>query len=295
DHYESLLHMIKQWQNITLLKCSGRGHDPAGVNTTEPGGCAVLCHACPHPGKNLPDDWRMAPSDKQWLYAQYFAIDANFHLVRKNMSSDSIDPGLSKWWSYFVKETGLKLFLKDTGKVSHENSTCISHNAVNLAETKNSRGLAVMGAGTVDCSHHNFKWPCGVGNFQQGEKYVNMDYLFFSTPQHSDEVLTLNMSYDITCQWSKHLWVHMSKYPSCLHFEHDGKTMTFLIPKFHLPAHITACQISFSHNLIKGMGCTNGEAPEQGLANINPVATSTWEMGPGAHRDTLDDHFSYYV
>ncbi|KAG1768259.1 hypothetical protein EV702DRAFT_1253460 [Suillus placidus] len=54
----------------------------------------------------------------------------------------------------------------------------------------------------------------------------------------------------------------------------------FLVPKFHLPAHIFACQITYSHNLVKGMGHTDGEAPERGWANINPVATSTHEMGP---------------
>ncbi|KAG1858459.1 hypothetical protein DFJ58DRAFT_715870 [Suillus subalutaceus] len=273
--FELKVSVFECWQTLTCLT-DNTGIKPCkvmilpGFNVTEPGGCVVLCHACPHPGKNLPDDWRMAPPDKQWLYTQYFAIDTNFCLVRKNVSSDSVDPGLSKGWSYFVEETGFKLFLKDIGKVSQEKSTCISHNAVNLAKTKNSQGLAVMGAGTVDCSHHNFKRPCGVGDLQQGEKY------------HSNEVLTLNVSYDIACQWSKHLWTRMSKYPSHLHFECDGKTMTFLIPKFHLPAHITTCQISFSHNLIKRMGRTDGEAPD------------TWEMGPGARRDTLDDHFSYY-
>ncbi|KAG1796689.1 uncharacterized protein HD556DRAFT_1306879 [Suillus plorans] len=166
DCYESLLRMIKQWRNITLLKCFGRGHDPAGVDTTEPGACTVLCPACPHPGKNLPKDWKMVSPDKQWLYAQYFAIDANFRLVRKNVSSDSVDPGLSKGWAYFVEETSFKLFLKDVGKVSQKKSTCISHNAVNLAETKSSQGLAATGAGTVDCSRHNFKRPCGVGDLQ---------------------------------------------------------------------------------------------------------------------------------
>ncbi|KAG1887840.1 hypothetical protein F4604DRAFT_1916666 [Suillus subluteus] len=35
----------------------------------------------------------------------------------------------------------------------------------------------------------------------------------------------------------------------------------------------------------------DGEAPERGWANINPVASSTKEMGPGARRDTLDDFF----
>src|SRR5882757_2171656 len=69
---------------------------------------------------------------------------------------------------------------------------------------------------------------------------MNMDYLFFSTIQHSGEVVVLNVSYDIACQWSKNIWARMSKYASHLHFECDRKTMTFLIPKFHLPAHITA-------------------------------------------------------
>ncbi|KAG2035191.1 hypothetical protein BDR03DRAFT_803099, partial [Suillus americanus] len=54
----------------------------------------------------------------------------------------------------------------------------------------------------------------------------------------------------------------------------------FLIPKFHLPAHITSCQIKFSFNFIKGVGRTDGEAPERGWADINPITTSTHEMGP---------------
>ncbi|KAG1844600.1 hypothetical protein F4604DRAFT_1884427 [Suillus subluteus] len=253
DRYDSLLRMIKQWRNLKLLKRFGRGHDPAGIKATEQGACTVV---------SLPD--------KRWLYAQFLAIDANFRLAHKNVSSDRIDPGLSRGWSYFVEEKGFKEFLADVGKVPQEKSACASHNAVNLAETKNSRGLAVTGAGTVDCSRHNFKRPCGV------------------------DVLVLNVSYDIACQWSKNLWGRMSNYPSRVHFARDGKILTFLILKFHLPAHITACQITFSHNFIKGMGRMDGEAPERGWANINPVATSTRETGPGARQDTLDDHFGDY-
>ncbi|KAJ7446027.1 hypothetical protein B0H11DRAFT_1930369 [Mycena galericulata] len=39
-------------------------------------------------------------------------------------------------------------------------------------------------------------------------------------------------------------------------------------------------------------GQTDGEAPERGSSNINPLATSTQEMGPGARRDVIDDHFN---
>lgn len=35
----------------------------------------------------------------------------------------------------------------------------------------------------------------------------------------------------------------------------------------------------------------DGEAPECGWANINQVATSMKEMGPGSRKDVLNNHF----
>lgn len=70
------------------------------------------------------------------------------------------------------------------------------------------------------------------------------------------------------------------------------KHVHFLVPKFHLPVHVKACNLGFSFNLMKGIDRTDGEAPERGWANINLAAQSTKEMGPGSRRDTLDDHFS---
>lgn len=55
--------MIRQWRNLKMLKRAGRGHDPTGVAGTKEGECAVLCPACPQPGKNLPANWREAPED----------------------------------------------------------------------------------------------------------------------------------------------------------------------------------------------------------------------------------------
>lgn len=68
--------------------------------------------------------------------------------------------------------------------------------------------------------------------------------------------------------------------------------MTFLVPKFHLPAHIEACNLKYSFHLTPDVGQTDGEAPERGWADANPLARSTKEMGPGSRRDTLDDHFN---
>lgn len=39
-----------------MLKRSGRPYDPQGIDATAEGECAVLCPACPHPGKNMPLD-----------------------------------------------------------------------------------------------------------------------------------------------------------------------------------------------------------------------------------------------
>jgi hypothetical protein len=42
------------------LKRAGRGQDPLGIEGTVQGELAVECPACPHPGRNLPDNWQEA-------------------------------------------------------------------------------------------------------------------------------------------------------------------------------------------------------------------------------------------
>ncbi|KAG1845839.1 hypothetical protein F4604DRAFT_1884248 [Suillus subluteus] len=283
DRYDGFMRMVREWRHLTMLKRFGRGHDPSGVDGTLQGECVVLCPVCPQPGKNLPDGWQTAAKAKRWLYAVFLAIDANFRLKRRNVSSDQADPSLSKGWAYFVEEKDYKAFLAEHLTDAQEKSTCSSHNAVNMADTKQSQGLAATGVGTVDCARHNFKRPNGVGDLQKGEKYINMDYLFFSTLRGT-QLEMLNVSYDIACQWHKKLWARMN-------LDYLSKVIRFFVPKFHLPVHVAKCQTIFSFNFTRFVGRTDGEAPERGWSNINPVASSTKAMGPGCRRDTLDDHF----
>jgi hypothetical protein len=58
--------MTRQWQHLMLLKRGGRAHDPSNdrINATKPGELALLCPACPQPGKNLPVDWEKIPFEK---------------------------------------------------------------------------------------------------------------------------------------------------------------------------------------------------------------------------------------
>jgi hypothetical protein len=65
NRYEAFMRMVRQWRHLKMLKRAGRGHDLAGVGNTKLGECALLCPACPQPGKNLPDDWQDVPKVKQ--------------------------------------------------------------------------------------------------------------------------------------------------------------------------------------------------------------------------------------
>ncbi|KAN0078443.1 hypothetical protein V8E55_010500 [Tylopilus felleus] len=196
-----------------------------------------------------------------WTHAQFVVIDANFRLKRKKVSKDTIDPSLSKGWAYFVEDTTYKDYLAKGLRIPQEKSTCSSHLAVNRVDTLNNHGLAATGVGTVDCACHNMKLPIAVGDLQKGERYNNMDYLFFSAMCHIS-LSTLNISYNIACQWSKHIWTWMTTLPPDLQLDLDSKHVTFFVLK--------------------------------GWANINPAASSTKEMGPGARQDILDDHFGHW-
>jgi hypothetical protein len=118
-----------------------------------------------------------------------------------------------------------------------------------------------------------------------------MDYLYFMGLLGT-LLLRFIVSYDIACQWYKNLWGRMTIFPPEAQLGGE-KTFVFLVPKFHLPAHIEECNVNFSFNLTPFVGRTDGEAPERGWADANRLANSTSISGPGARRDTLDAHFQY--
>ncbi|KAJ7439025.1 hypothetical protein B0H11DRAFT_2254147 [Mycena galericulata] len=258
-------------------KCSAQGN-------------AHSCPACPQPGKNLPPNWKDAPEEKQFLYALFLAMDTNFRLKRKDVSTEEADPGLGPGWAFFCEVSAYMQHLADNWDQPQERSTCVAHDAVDKPD-REARGTASSGIGAVDCARHNMKRPNVVGDLQFGERYLNMDYMFFVSITGTD-LMRLYVSYDIACQWHKNIWIRMLSYKSEIQYLGEGKFVTFLVPKFHLPAHIEECNLRFSFNLTRDVGQTDREAPERGWANANPLAASTKEMGPGARRDTLDDHFN---
>ncbi|KAJ7750128.1 hypothetical protein DFH07DRAFT_869155 [Mycena maculata] len=270
DRYHEFLLMTKEWRNCRMLKRSRRAHDPGGIDETEAGACVLLCSACPHPGKNLLPGWENAPDNKQFLYALFLTIDANFRLKRKDVSSKEKDPGLCKGWAFYCEVTKYMTHVKkhwaqkqDVRALQlplQQRSHCVAHDAVDKPD-REARGTASSGVGAVDCTRHNMKRPSAVGDLQLGERYINMDYMFFASIASSD-LMRFFVSYDIACKWHIHIWKRLAAYANeTLMINGTKKFMTFL-------------------------------APEQGWANANPLTGHTKEMGPGARRDTLDDHWN---
>ncbi|KAG2051169.1 hypothetical protein BDR06DRAFT_983690 [Suillus hirtellus] len=234
-----------KWRHLKMLKQFGHGHETSGVEGTSQGECVIICPACPQPGINLPNGWEHATKDKWWLYATFVTIDANFHLRRHNVSTDDADPSLSKGWSYFVEEADYKSYLAEHLGEAQEKSTCSSHNAVNMADTKKVKSM---------CRELIMLY-----------RYINMNYLFFSTLRNNS-LKILN--------WHKHIWSCMVSLPQSHHLDYVSKIIHFFILKFHLPAHVTKCQSIFLFNFTRFIGWTDGEAPER-------VALSMKNMGPG--------------
>ncbi|KAF9523674.1 hypothetical protein CPB83DRAFT_898542 [Crepidotus variabilis] len=293
DRYHTLLRMLREWRHIRLLKRMGRGHAADGVRGTPQGACAVPCLACPRPGINIPSDYRSQPESRQFLYSLFVGLDANFCLKRMNVSSRQRDPGLNHGYAYIVEDAYYKQYLKDFDTVIGEDkSTCNNHDAIKSANMRGTLGTEASGAATVECSRHDMKRPTSVGDLQKGERYLNMDYLFLRSLQHNPPSQVV-VSYDIACQWSKNLTSRCEEYPPSL-ISTNNLVLDFLVPKFHLPAHIDKCQAAYSFNYIPGMGRTDGEAPERGWSDSNEISSSTKEMGPGSRHDTLDDHFGDY-
>ena len=114
-------------------------------------------------------------------------------------------------------------------------------------------------------------------------RYVNMDYFLLSSLCRLD-LCHIVISYDIACQWSRNLKSRCSTYGLNIFSDSSDLKVSYLVPKFHLPAHITKCQEDFSFNFTRHIGRTDGESPERGWAAANTIANSMKEMGPGSIR-----------
>ncbi|KAI0696131.1 hypothetical protein C8T65DRAFT_583713 [Cerioporus squamosus] len=279
-------HVVRLWRHLVMLKRAGRAHDPAGIEATEPGGLAVECLACPHPGKNLPVGWESAPAGTRWLYTLFLMLDANFRAKCKARGLDNYEVGSG--WSYFVKEKKYQEHLKRHGVQKEDNKCSAEHSAIVNANIKHD-GYIASGVGAVLCARHALVRKNGVGDTQNGEKYANMDYLFFSTLV-GVVIIILLISYDIACQWNRNLLSRMANFPVDMWIDLSRTTLRFAIPKKHSRIH-GANHSRYSFNFLPFVGRTYGEGIESHWSHMNPIALSAREMSPGVRHEHLNDHW----
>ncbi|KAJ7896185.1 hypothetical protein B0H13DRAFT_1885266 [Mycena leptocephala] len=270
------MHMVREYRHLQMCKRAGRGHDPLGIAGTKAGELAIPCRACPHPGINLPEGWEDAPPEVAWIYRMMLSQDANFKLKGRDRSSREKDPTLGPGWAYMVASDA---YLKHLAKFVAEDeiSHCVSFAALWSANNKRAKGLRASGLGS---SRRDWR-------FTGGERYSNMDYLFFSSVM-GFMLLALVASYDIACQWGRNFWERAKKMPPEMQLP-DWVQIIFKVPKFHLPPHVKKCHGPYSFNYTKGVGRTDGEGVEWNWSWLNRAARFISVMGPGSRDDTLDD------
>ena len=117
------------WRHLKRLKRAGRGNVERGWSNVPPGSLAVICPACPRAGINVPDGWENLPDNVKYvrrphtcfssytvafhrfIYTLFVAMDANFRLKRRAVSSDERDPALASGGGYFVEDKEYKEYL----------------------------------------------------------------------------------------------------------------------------------------------------------------------------------------
>ncbi|KAF8976702.1 hypothetical protein BDQ17DRAFT_1454822 [Cyathus striatus] len=267
NHYNEFRHVVRMWRVLFMCKRGGRGQFTEGIMGTNNGELTVECPACPHPNKNLPDNWENTDLSLRFLYIMYLAIDVNFKLSCKERP--------------YVEEKDYQLHLA-THKENPEINTCDSeHDAILQAGIRSAPGHSVTGAALVICSRHSLIRRNGAGDLQKGEcRYCNIDYIFLSTLA-SVVLPWIMVTYDIGCQWSKNLRRRIEEYPEFMKISPDIK-IDIGVPSWHINGHGSTCCRA---------GRTCGEEVETTWSSSNYLRPSTHEMGPASHHELLNDHW----
>ncbi|KAJ7772152.1 hypothetical protein B0H14DRAFT_2539080 [Mycena olivaceomarginata] len=297
DRRRAFRHIVRQYRTTLMMKRAGRGHDPSGVNGTAQGELALQCRACPQDGRNLPSgwdkiNWAEMPEDLRYKYFLFLAQDCNFRMISRNVSSAASDPILHDGCGYFVNNAKYTKYLR--AHVSEEEiSSCSGFQAMFLANKRRVKGLRTTGVGGVTCARHNMWRPNGIGDLQLGERYSNMDFIFFSAILNGI-IFYLILSYDIACQYGKNFWSRMESLPEEMHLLIEHSRVWFKVPNFHLPPHKPPCHSPYSFHYMWGAGRTHGETVEQNWEFINGAAAWTKMMALGARFATLEDLFGFH-
>ncbi|KAK0429798.1 hypothetical protein EV421DRAFT_1945930 [Armillaria borealis] len=181
DRYKAFGRMSRQWAYLKRLRRAGIGHLKEGLVSAEAGSVAIQCWACPREGVNLPSEWADVAEEDQYLYRLFVGLDANFRLKNRLRHRNHLkkDRPLYDGLGYQVPQKAYFTHLKNYMK-EDDISTCIAFAALMEKETKLSTGLRCTGVGGCVCIRHELICPSGIGDLLKGERYTNMDFIFWS-------------------------------------------------------------------------------------------------------------------
>ncbi|KAJ7132913.1 hypothetical protein C8R43DRAFT_1133457 [Mycena crocata] len=285
DRYKAFGHMWRQYTFVNRAKHAGRGQDPDGLESTENGQMAEECWACPHEDKNIPANWCDVAPEFKFLYMLIIAMDANFRLKNRFRENEISDPSFGSGWGYFVESRPYKEHLKNY-VAEKDVSTCIAFAALMQKDTRMTTGLRTSGVGGVVCARHELVRQQGMGDLQKGERFANMDYIFWSS------ILGLTAL--------EKMPDHLKKAPEQPTASEEPLTASvrlnieYGLPVWHAAAHERGCQAQNSLTYVKGAARTDGEGIERTWSGLNPAAWSTKEMGEGARHDVLEDRIDHH-
>ncbi|KLO04642.1 hypothetical protein SCHPADRAFT_840402, partial [Schizopora paradoxa] len=289
--YNEFACVVRIWRHLILIKRAGRGHDPSGIEAALAGSCVITCLACPIPGVNLPEGWDSMSVLIIWLFALFLSVDANFKLRLKARGISFFQ--LGSGWSYSVEDDDYNEVTDSFGEQTEENNCESQHSAIIKANTRNAKGYLASGIAGLVCGRHTLVRPSAFGDLKKGERYCSIDYLLLATLIGAGVKLVF-LTYDIACQWVKNFPSRVKKFPARLRRSVKGITLRTAVPKAHIEAHGPSCHSKHSLNTQPYVGRTYGEGVEQQWSHINSVATSTREMGPGARKEVLNDHWNWW-
>ncbi|KAL1712072.1 hypothetical protein EV715DRAFT_268149 [Schizophyllum commune] len=286
DIYKAFGRITRQWGFLLRMKRAARGYDERGIDGTLEGEAAVRCWACPRDGVNMPPDWRMTPAETKFIHTLFVSNDANFRLKNRLRHNARPDGPLGPGYGCIVEASKYRDHLKKSVSES-DISTCISFAALLEKNTKLTTGCRVSGAGATSCTRHECIRPTGFGDLQKGERYANMDYVFWSAlaGEHIENVM---VTYDIGCQWKVNLQKRLLGMPGHLQHPSLGPKLDVRLPVWHGNVHEISCRSANSVRYAKGAGKPDGEGPERIWASMNSIAYATKEMGVGVREDTIE-------
>ncbi|KAK0246137.1 hypothetical protein EDD85DRAFT_783838 [Armillaria nabsnona] len=242
--------------------------------------------------------------EDQYLYQLFVGLNANFCLKNRLWCRNPLkkDRPLYNGLRYQVPQKAYFTHLKNYVK-EDDISTCITFAALMEKETKLSTGLKCTSVRGCICIQHELICLSGIGDLLKGERYVNMDFIFWSALQDV-KVKQVMLSYDIGCQYKINLHEKHKKLPKDLQLWTDvddafpsssasdaclSPHIFVVLPIWHGDVHELVCK---TKNLLKyqdGLGISDGEAPEQLWADMNLVSMQMKEMQPKVCHDALED------